>query len=184
MSIRSCPRGSGVAPWTLTATALLLSLHMGSSGSPVAAETVPPDPDDGCLESLATVHQPKLQENKEAIAQFLRAVHSDECQKSLEFEEWGTETIYDLMQDAPETFFSVLMQVPPPVQASVITALDQPADQFIDYAAIYESIRTRVRDKQIRDYALRIFTPHYQRHLKEQQEWERLEPPQGKDQQG
>ncbi len=184
MSMRSCPRWPGLTPWTLMATIVPLLLHMSLSNSLDAAETLPPDPEDRCLESLAGVHQPNPKQSREAVEQFVRAVHSDECRRSLEFEEWSTETIYDLMQDAPETFFTVLMQAPPPVQASVITALDHPADQFIDYAAIYESISTGVRDKRLRDYALRIFTPHYQRYLKEQKEWERLETPKGKARQG
>ncbi len=166
------------------ATAMLFSLLLHPLGVPAWGETVPADPDDACLESLAAVHQPMTALSKDAVARFLKSVHSDHCRDHLEFEEWSTETIFDLMQDAPETFFGVLMHSPEPVQASVVKALDSPVDLFVDYPAVYESISTGIRDTRLRDYALSIFTPHYQRHLKEQKEWEQRYKPKGTAEQG
>lgn len=184
MRLESRPHGQAAASRALQTAACLLPLLLALSGSPIAAESVRPDADDPCFDSLAGVHQAPLKLSEDAVARFLRSVHSGDCQSDLEFEAWSTETLFDLMQDTPETFFRVLMKASPSVQASVITALDNPADEFIDYSAIYESITTGVRDKRLRDYALRIFTPHYQRHLKEQKAWERLDRPTGKAQPG
>lgn len=184
MRMRRRPRRYRAGRRWLAAFAMLLWLGMTLSGAPPSGETASPDPGDPCFDSLAAVHQPTAKLTKDVIARFLRAVHSSDCQNNLEFEEWSTETIYDLMQDAPEPFFGALMRSPEPVQASVVKALDGPVDLFVDYSAIYESISTGVRDKRLREYALGIFTPHYQRHLKEQREWERLNGPQGKARQG
>lgn len=166
------------------AIALILPFLLAPGATLAAEGTDALLAEEGCLGSLAAVHQAQPTLSEQAVAQFLRSVHSEDCWSDLAFEEWSVETLYDLMQDAPETFFGALRQAPPPVQASVIKALDDPADQFIDYAAIYESISTGVRDKRLRDYALQIFSPHYQRYLKEQKQWERLDKPKGEAQEG
>lgn len=184
MSVRRYPRSDRAGRGKPAALAMLVWVGLALSGAPGSSETVSPDSGDTCFDALAAVHQPMATLTQDAVARFLRAVHSKACRDDLDFEEWSTETIYDLMQDAPETFFRVLMRSPKPVQASVVNALDGPVDLFVDYAAIYESISTGVRDKRLREYALAIFTPHYQRHLKEQREWERLNTPRGKAPQG
>lgn len=184
MRVRACPHGHGAGRWTPRATVLLLWLLLTLPGLSAWGQTVPRDPDDACFESLGAVHQTMAKPSDDVVARFLQSVHSDDCRGNTEFEEWSTETLFDLMQDAPETFFRVLMHSSKPVEASVVKALESPVDLFIDYPAIYESINIGVRDARVRDYALQIFTPHYQRHLKEQKEWEERNRPKGEARQG
>lgn len=173
---RSGPGGRG-GGGPHAAIALVLPLLVAFSGATASAQPPPLDPQDACFDSLGGVYRQMGDLTEEAVARFLRAVHSTECRDDLDFAEWSTETLYDLMQDAPETFFRVLRRSPTPVQDSVVDTLESPAGPFIDYPGIHESISTRVRDKQLREYALRIFAPFYQRYLKEQRAWERLDGP-------
>jgi len=126
-----------------------------------------------CLAAVAAMEQTRADQiSPQTVSAFLGTLASHSCQGNAEYSEWSNESLFNVMEKSPTIFFMVLRTSSKSTQERVRQELGQPIHDLINYPKINESI-SRIVDKNLRDYALKIFSPYYKRHLTEVNEWEK-----------
>lgn len=125
-----------------------------------------------CLAAVAAMEETHADRiSQQIVSTFLETLISNNCQGSAEYSEWSNEALFKAMEKYPTTFFSVLRASSRSIQRKVDQELGQPIHDLINYPRINESI-SKITDENLRDYAIKIFSPHHKRHLDEIKDWE------------
>ncbi len=107
------------------------------------------------------------------IESFLNTFRDPGC-TSVEHSEWANEMVFTLMDRAPEEFFRALKSADSAIEEAIfVDVLDHPINDFINYPAIMRAIESKIADDEIRRYAIDIFGPYYEEHIRYREAWEK-----------
>ncbi len=128
--------------------------------------------DEDCIRAVADINKVSSKVTDENIRKYLDSLVSDICRGNVEYAEWSNESIFLLMEKMPEKFFALLKQSNFNIQDAIRHELEHPIHDMINYPNIMDSIKSGIKDESLRTYAVKLFSPYYERHIKEVRKWE------------
>lgn len=124
-----------------------------------------------CIKAVARVDSESSQPSKNDVRIFLDSLISKACQRNVEYLEWSNEATYNLMRKSPVLIFSAIRESSAEIKGKIIKILEEPIHDGINYPEINKSING-IKDKDLKEYAVTLFSPYYNRHLEYVEFWE------------
>lgn len=103
---------------------------------------------------------------------FLKSFTDPNCLNNAEFDEWGNETMYRIIEKRPQIFFDVLFEMTESEIGGVKKEIDHPIHDGINLIKIFENLQRTDMSKDLKEKALNIMQPAYESYKKMVRDWE------------
>ncbi len=120
--------------------ALVLTAFIGICGNTAAGP-----PSEHCTAVTGRVASSLGSLRAEDMRAFLRLFSDPRCKGSVEFAEFGNETIFKAIEKRPALFFTALFALSEPEIAAVRKEIDDPGHDCINVARSYEAVQRDTR---------------------------------------
>lgn len=127
-----------------------------------------------CVPLTAYIVKHKNTLDSSELREFLLSFSNKHCDNNVEFQEWGNEVLFSLIDLNPGFFFNTLFNLNDEQIRAVKREINSPIHDGINVVKIYQNVKDTYIPEDLKKKALELLHPSYEYEKKMIEEWERI----------